>query len=170
MTRQYWHGGMAGYSLNGLLMGYQNGGAERHIQSMVQRVTLMYAEAPHVPRELHSYALQLYVDIFRTWTLNAEKPSIGEAFTGKRVDYISRPLFRWGNHCSCSDRNLIVIGSLAYIRSSLCMWGCRCSTYRRVCWCLILLPDILYSLVCIVLPDEWGVVTRPLPGFIPGDA
>ena len=37
---------------------YQHGGVDRHIQEMELRVTSMYAEALHVPREFHPYVIQ----------------------------------------------------------------------------------------------------------------
>lgn len=153
---------------------YQNGGVERHIQEMLNRVTSMYAEAPHVPRELHPYAIQLYVDVSRAWTVEDGKPPVGEAFTGKRINFIYRPLFRWGQPL------------LVFIPKPHRDWKFGVHAFPAM---YVGLPPqhvkegvLVYNpatrhvvltrvyRVVDVLPDEWGVITGPLPGFQPGGA
>lgn len=74
---------------------YSHGGVDRDIQEMVPRTTLVSADALHVQRELHPYAIHSYVDVFCKWTVEDGKPPEHEAFTGKRSNLIHRPLFCW---------------------------------------------------------------------------
>jgi hypothetical protein len=151
---------------------YQNGGAERHIQTMLNKVTTAYAEARHVPRELHPYAIQLYVDVSRTWTLHPDQVPVGEAFTGKRHDFINRPLFRWG-------QPLLVFIPKPHrdwkfgVHSFMAMYvGLPPQEVKE--GVLVYNPATKHVVMTRVyrvvdeIPDEWDIITGPLPGYMPG--
>jgi len=153
---------------------YQNGGAERQIQTMVAKVTAAYAEARHVPRELHPYCIQLYVDVSRTWTVEEGKPPVGEAFTGKRVDFVNRPLFKWG-------QPLLVFIPKPHrdwkfgVKAFMAMYvGLPPQAVKE--GILVYNPATRHVVLTRVyrvvdeLPDDWDVVTGPLPGFLSGGA